>query len=357
MNIAVVGLHFGAEFVPIYRKHPDVDRVGVCDLEPSVMAEVADRFEIEDRFQSLDAVLSDERFDAVHLFTPVPLHAEQTLKVLLAGRHCACAVPMATNLEDLRRIVDAQRESGKNFMMMETAVYDRAFLFAKDLLDRGELGMLTFLRGDYYQDLEGDFPAYWRAVPPMHYATHALSPLLALARTRASTVTCLGSGHLRPDIQQPGGNTFPLQSALFRLDGTDVIAQLTRSWFQVAREFTEAFSVYGDQRGFEWQQLDQEDPVMFTLEPVKPGVRGRSVSTQRISVPYRPDLYPAELAEHIAGWHGGSHPHLAHEFVRSIVEGRAPAIDAVTAANWTAAGICANDSALLDGVLVTIPGF
>jgi hypothetical protein len=57
------------------------------------------------------------------------------------------------------------------------------------------------------------------------------------------------------------------------------------------------------------------------------------------------------------GGHHGSHPHLVHEFVRSIVERRSPAIDAVTAANWTAAGICAHASAMADGAAVPVPQF
>ena len=55
--------------------------------------------------------------------------------------------------------------------------------------------------------------------------------------------------------------------------------------------------------------------------------------------------------------HGGSHPHLAHEFVRSIIEDRPPAIDAVTAANWTAVGICAHESAMRGGARVAVPDF
>jgi len=46
-----------------------------------------------------------------------------------------------------------------------------------------------------------------------------------------------------------------------------------------------------------------------------------------------------------------------HEFVRSIVEGRRPAIDAVTAANWTAAGVCAHESAMQGGAEVEVPAF
>ena len=357
IKVAVVGLQFGAEFVPIYRDHPDVSRVAVCDLDPAKLNAVAGKFGIADRFARLEDVLASD-YDAVHLFTPIPLHVEQTLAVLGAGKHCACAVPAATDLAGLRQIIAAQRRSGKNYMMMETAVYSREFLYVQDRYARGDLGALTFLRGAYYQDLEGPFPGYWLTMPPMHYATHAVAPLLALARTRAARVCCFGSGQLRPDLQRPGGNRFPLQTAIFQLTGTSVAAEVTRSWFQTARPYTEAFDVYGDTGGFEWQSLEHEHPLFFTLEPIDPAKRGRPTTAVRVEVPDRADLLPEAIRSYTRSQgHGGSHPHLVHEFTRSIVEGRRPAIDAIVAADWTAPGICAHESALRDGERVDIPDF
>lgn len=358
IRVAVVGLGFGASFVPIYQQHPDVERVILCDRDAALLRTVGDRFGIADRYLHLEELLgAADACDAVHLLTPVPLHVEQTLAVLAAGKHCACAVPMATDLDGLRRILSAQRQSGKNYMMMETAVYTREFLFVQELHEQGQFGALTFLRGTYFQDLEGDYPQYWRAQPPMHYATHAVAPLLALAETRAEKVYCLGSGRLRPDIQQPAGNIFPLQTALFQLAETNLAAEVTHSWFQTARSYTEAFSVYGDKAGFEWPQLEHEHPLLFSLEPLESTRRGRPITAERVEVPDRRDLLPAALADFTQGGHGGSHPHLAHEFVRSIVEARSSAIDAHTAADWTAPGICAHESALKGGAGVAVPDF
>jgi hypothetical protein len=130
--------------------------------------------------------------------------------------------------------------------------------------------------------------------------------------------------------------------------------------------------VYGDLRSFEWQQIEDEDPVLFTMAPLQDR-RGRPIQAERIKAPDRADLLPKEIARftqrgvydesnpHLSflqgGGHGGSHPHLVHEFVRSIVEDRPSAIDAVTAANWTAAGLCAHASAMQDGALVVVPSF
>ncbi len=361
LRVAVVGLRFGAAFVPIYQRHPDVGRVAVCDPDEELRTRIGDRHGVSaaDRFPRLEDVLADGSFDAVHLVTPVRFHAAQTLAVLDAGMHCACAVPMAVREEDLRAIVAAQRRTGRNYMMMETAIYTREFLHVQQLHAEGALGTLTFLRGAHIQNIEG-LPDYWKGYPPMHYITHALSPLLALTGTRAAKVCCFGSGTLRPDLRQidGGDNPFPLETALFRLAGTDLAAEVTLSFFQTARPYTESFSVYGDRGGFEWQQLEEQDSLQFRLEDLAPGQRGRPVSVEPVRPPYRPDLLPPEIADFTRdGGHGGSHPHLVHEFVRSIVEARPPRVDAVTAANWTAAGLYAHASAMADGETRAIPDF
>ncbi len=42
LHVAVVGLGFGAEFVPIYLDHPDVAEVSICDANPARLRAVAD---------------------------------------------------------------------------------------------------------------------------------------------------------------------------------------------------------------------------------------------------------------------------------------------------------------------------
>ena len=357
IRVAVVGLHFGAAFVPIYQKHPDVKSVGICDLDEALLQKTGDRFGIAERFTSLEEILSSGSFDAVHLVSPVRFHAQQTLAVLEAGLHCACAVPMATTEDDLRAIIAAQRRTQKNYMMMETSLYTREFLYVQDLHQNGDLGGLTFLRGVHIQNIE-QYPEYWRGYPPMHYITHALSPLLSLAGTRAEKVFCLGSGTLRGDLQSDTyQNPFPLETALFRLKDSDLAAEVTLSFFQVGRQFKEGFDVYGDKAGFEWEIAHGDPCTLFRLADAVPGKPGRGASPERVTPPYRPDLLPKEIAEFSEGGHGGSHPHLAHEFIRSIVENRAPKVDAVTAADWTGAGLCAHRSALQGGDSVVVPDY
>jgi hypothetical protein len=77
--------------------------------------------------------------------------------------------------------------------------------------------------------------------------------------------------------------------------------------------------------------------------------------------PIRRFTQPAAIqdAEHLSflqgGGHGGSHPHLAHNFLMAVLGERPAFPDAPTSANWTMVGICAHESAMKGGERVAIP--
>jgi len=212
-------------------------------------------------------------------------------------------------------------------------------------------------------------------LPPMHYATHAVAPGLAIADTRATAVHCFGSGVMRPELHGPYGNPYPTETAIFALEGGSLAMEVTRSLFQTARGYTESFCIYGEKLAVEWPQVEEEDAlVVFSMgAAAEAGRRGRPVTAERVSAPDRQDLLPPAIARftvrgryddtnpqksfEAGGGHKGSHPHLVHEFVRSIVEGRKPWIDERRAAWWTAAGICAHQSAMKGGARVAVPAF
>lgn len=370
LRVAVVGLGFGAEFAPIYNDHPDVASVAICDKDERRLKVVGERFGIQQRFGDFRDVISSTEIDAVHLVSGIPDHAPQAVAVLESGKHCACTVPMATSLADIKAILRARKKSGKNYMMMETAVYTRPFLYARALRDQGAFGRIQFLRGAHYQDME-KWPPYWAGLPPMWYATHAISPLMAIADTRAVNVHCFGSGQMRDELRRRYANPFPVETAIFQMETSGLSAEVTRSLFHCARPYMESFVVYGENACYEWQ-MEDEQPLLFKMSPVVPD-SVRRTTVERPEAPDRADLLPPSVGRYTrsfvyesteshlsfaqGGGHHGSHPHLVHEFVRSIVEQRKPLIDEATAATWTAAGICAHQSALRGGAEIRIPDF
>jgi len=362
INMAIVGLGFGAEFIPIYQNHPHTNMYAICQRTKSNLDQTGDAFGIEVRYTDFQDLLEDENVDAVHINSPIHLHAPQSIEALHAGKHVACTVPMATTVEECKAIVRAQRECGKKYMMMETTVYSREFLYVQEMLNSGELGKIQFLRAAHHQEMAG-WPGYWEGLPPMHYATHCVGPCLALAKREAEYVSCLGSGKIDENLIKKYNSPFAIETCHIKLKDSDISAEITRSLFNTAREYVESFDVYGSKKSYEWQQIESEDPVVFEGE-----------NACRIKVPDYAQLLPEcirlyttkgvyDLKENIhlsfkqGSGHGGSHPHLAHEFVMSIIEDREAFPNAPQSANWTSIGILAHESAMEGGVRKNLPDF
>ncbi|WP_020595080.1 Gfo/Idh/MocA family protein [Spirosoma panaciterrae] len=367
LNIAIVGLGFGAEFIPIYQRHPNATMYAICQRNVDSLNKIGDAYGIEKRYSSFDELLADPAVDAVHINSPIPNHAEQSLKALRAGKHVACTVPMATSVEDCMEIVKATKETGKKYMMMETVVYSREFLFVKELYEKGELGKVQFLKASHQQDMDG-WPDYWPGLPPMHYATHCVGPVAGLLKLEADYVSCFGSGTIREELAKIHNSPFAVESAHIKFKDSDLSAYVYRSLFDVARQYRESFEVYGDKKSFEWQLIEEELPVIHTAKKPEPEI------PEKVTVPdyahYLPEpiqrfttkgVYDADEQQHLSftqgGGHGGSHPHMVHEFVSAIIEDRDPFPNAAQSANWTSVGILAHESALQGGKLIQLPDF
>ena len=116
-KVAIIGLGFGAEFIPIYQRHPNAEIVALCQRNEDSLNQVADQYNITKRFTDYAELLADPEIDAVHINTPIPHHAEATLQAMRAGKHVACTVPMATSVEDCEAIVKLSAESGMKYMI------------------------------------------------------------------------------------------------------------------------------------------------------------------------------------------------------------------------------------------------
>ena len=374
ITIGVVGLEFGGEFAPIYKEHPGVAEVAVCDRRADYLHAYAEKFGFTKRFTDYRDMLADDSIDAVHVVTGLDSHEDISVDVLNSGKHCACTVPMALSIDGLRRVVEAAKRSGKNYMMMETAVFTHPCMFVKDMHDRGEMGRVQFMRGVHFQDDE-NWPDYWKGLPPFWYATHAVAPLMFISGAKAKTIHCLGSGRLTEAYQKQYGNPFPIETGIIEFeapDGYPLAGEIARTLFNTANQYVEGFTILGEKKSFDWG-ADDEPPRIYEITGPGRHKSGVDILTTR----YEEADYSHRLPEPLrrftretiwldpsnprmflqGGAHHGSHPHMVHEFVSSILEGRKSAIHETVAADWCAIGICGHESAMNNGAAVRIPRF
>jgi predicted dehydrogenase len=270
---------------------------------------------------------------------------------------------MATTIAECDQICQLVSDTGLKYMMAETVVYSREFLFIKEMYQKGELGKIQYMAASHPQDMAG-WPEYWERMIPMHYATHVVSPVLGLVDGRAEFVSCFGSGTINESLARKSGNSFAVESCHLKIKDSDVSAHIWRFLFDTARQYRESFDVYGTKKSFEWSLVEGKPHILHTAKLPEHEIAGE------VAVPDYAHLLPEPIrkftqsiqdADHLSfiqgGGHGGSHPHMVHEFISALIENRDPKPNAVTSANWTCVGICAHESATQGGQIVKLPEF
>lgn len=77
---------------------------------------------------------------------------------------------------------------------------------------------------------------------------------------------------------------------------------MARFLYHVARGYTESFNIYGERKSFEWQQLESEQPVLFSMalganaeHVMNDYGRGGLVTEERIQIPDYAIVYRRKL--------------------------------------------------------------
>jgi hypothetical protein len=202
----------------------------------------------------------------------------------------------------------------------------------------------------------------------MHYATHCVGPVLALSKSEAEYVSCFGSGTIREDLHTHYNSPFAVESTHIKFRGSDLSAHVYRSLFDTARQYRESFEVYGSNKSVEWPLIEGKPLVVHTAKKPEPEIPEEVHSPDYAHLLPEPiqrfttkGVYDTDEHQHLSfvqgGGHGGSHPHLVHEFVGALEEGREPFPNARQSANITCVGILAHDSAMKGGELIKLPEF
>jgi predicted dehydrogenase len=109
MKIALLGTGFGQAHAAVYAARNDVEVV-MFGRNPDKTVEVAGRFGFASS-TDVDAAFDDESFELIDVCLPNALHADYALRALQAGKHALVELPLADNLTDAQRVVQAAERS------------------------------------------------------------------------------------------------------------------------------------------------------------------------------------------------------------------------------------------------------
>ena len=148
VRLAIVGCGTISQLnAPGYLEHEQCEVGALCDPARERAEQRAAQWGITPRiYTSYDQLLDDPDIDTVELLTPTPLHAEQSIAALEAGKHVSCQKPMARNLEEAARVAEAAARADTFFRVTENFLYYPPLVKAKELIDSGVIGEPNMVR-------------------------------------------------------------------------------------------------------------------------------------------------------------------------------------------------------------------
>ena len=378
ISLGIVGLgSFGSDFVDLFRSHPLVSRVALCDREPDRVAHWAERESLQAKLDrgactdSLDALCA-ANLDAIAIFTQPWLHAPQAVQALEAGKHVYSAVPILTVpdgdeiLDWCDRLVATCRRTGQLYMLGETTYYRPETMYCRRQAAAGAFGRFVYAEGEYFHDVddpgcslrevgrlrlssaagqewverERTYAARGIEGGPMHYPTHSTCGPVSVMRAHMTKVSAWGQRNTTDEFY---AGRLSNETALFLMSNgaTTRIAQYS----EIGHAGQETFRVFGSEGSYrDGQWVNKHGPTPLALEELRDPLP-----------PEVAEAWARELGADFLGGHGGSHAYLVHEFVDAVAHVRRPAIHVWEAVRYTAPGVVAHQSALRDGERLDVP--
>ena len=353
-NVGIVGLSRGRGFVNVFSAHPRVEVTALCDVDEEKLSQTGGAFNLSDSrlFTDFDHFLNAP-MDIVMIATPIPFHAEQTIRSVESGRHVLCEQTAAYTIEECEAIVDAVKRTGMTYMMAENYCYFHYVREWKKLIEGGKLGEIFYAEGEYIHEIihllvdpeTGQY--HWRHErPPIWYCAHTLGPLLMLMDDRIVKACGLTSGFNKMSEYSDHPGFLDIEVGLFRTE-KGAIVKILRS--QVAsRPHMVWYSLYGTNGHLE-NPRDRGDGLYYVEEEMDKHEGGEPFPC--------PIVDPNAPEEAKRGGHGTSEYYMIRDFLDALEEGVRPPIDVIRAMDFTVPGILAHESAMKGGQWMDVPLF
>lgn len=141
INVGIVGLGRIADLhFPGYEKNKDARIYAVCDIDEATALSRQQELGAEKHYTNYHDLLNDKNVDAVEILLPHKFHEEAVIAAAKAGKHIAIQKPMSISLESAQRMINAAKEHNVILKVTDNYCFYPPFLFAKKLIEEGEIG-------------------------------------------------------------------------------------------------------------------------------------------------------------------------------------------------------------------------
>ncbi|MGH1415405.1 MAG: Gfo/Idh/MocA family protein [Pelagimonas sp.] len=215
-------------------------------------------------------LVADPKVQAVVIASPQETHREIAEAAFAAGKPVLCEKPLGASLEESAAMVAAAEASGVANMVGFNYIRTPASQFARQLVAAGEIGNITWFRGEHTEDFYADpnAPASWRTTGMANgtmgdLAPHMINAALALMGPIAKVMGTVETVHK----SRPGGEVTNDDHAqvMCRFEN-GAMGHLFFSRIATGRKMGYAYEITGTKGAIRFDQEDQNALWLYRMD-------------------------------------------------------------------------------------------
>lgn len=238
------------------------------------------------------ALVNDPAVDAIVIASPQSTHREIAKAAFDLGKPVFCEKPLGANAEDSAAMVAAAEASGAPNMVGFNYIRTPASQFARKLIADGEIGDITWFRGEHTEDFFADpqAPATWRTQGMANgtmgdLAPHMINAALALIGPITRVMAEVETVHKT----RPGGEvTNDDHAQMMCRFANGAMGQMYFSRVSTGRKMGYAYEISGTKGAIRFDQEDQNALWLYRME----GPEATRGFTKILTGPAHPDYLP-----------------------------------------------------------------
>ncbi|NNF95117.1 MAG: Gfo/Idh/MocA family oxidoreductase, partial [Altererythrobacter sp.] len=179
MRIGLAGAGaFGTQHIAALSAIPEANLVTIAEPNQILRGDLSNAYPGMSLCAEFEELVTDESIDAVILTTPTPMHADQAIAAMKAGKHVLVEIPLADSLADAERVLAVQQATGRICMVGHTRRFNPSHQWVKNRIDEGTLSIQAMVAETFFFRRENinakGEPRYWTDHLLWHHAAHSI---------------------------------------------------------------------------------------------------------------------------------------------------------------------------------------
>ncbi len=152
LKVGLAGLGAAARIVlPGLNVLPNTRLTAVADIRKDEVERFQEKFDVEG-YNSVEDLCAKGNVDVVYVATPNQSHAEHTILAAEHGKHVICEKPMAINMEEAHRMIEAVERNGVQYVQGHSKIFRPVFFKMAEIITSGRLGKVIHINTFNYND-------------------------------------------------------------------------------------------------------------------------------------------------------------------------------------------------------------